>query len=358
LGKKSNLVKQTKRNQIMSTMKKRVTEAQNFRTRSSFVEKEFAECAQFFQNVGLRGVFLFFGSARARSAAQIEEAKQELNKRLENVTSADERASIEKQLASWKRKEWLAPVWDLTAELARLLTEWAVSEEGVSVGHQVWSLLPGGDDRQPLQVCTGGGPGFMEAGNYGASLVPGSESIGVAVKLPFEDKYNPYLDESHAITVNSFYARKYWETYAVKAMICCPGGFGTLDEMFEVLTLVQCKHCPKIPVVLLGKDFWNNAINFKFLAEKEVISKDDVDQLLITDSAEEAFKFIVDALRHEAARMASLPSSPQVQKVGSFNAGDNSNSQPPVAAPFRRDRHGEQEQQDGKDRLDDDAGKK
>lgn len=339
-------------------MKKRVTDAENFRTRSTVVQQEFDDAAQFFQDVGLRGVFLFFGSARSRSMAQIDEARKDIIAKIDAAPSAEARSKLEKQLHSWKAKEWMAPVWDATAQLAKLLTEWSVSAEGVEVGNQVWSLLPGGNENQPLQVCTGGGPGFMEAAQYGCDQIAGAKSIGVAVKLPFETELNPYVPEGHGITVNSFYARKYWEVYAIKAMICCPGGFGTLDEMFEVLTLVQCGHCPRIPVVLLGKEFWTNAVNFKFLADREVIAKDDVDQLCITDSPEEAFQFIIEGLREEAARMASMPSSPQVKKldesashggasVGKFTAEDDdgSRSDPPQIPPFRRDR--EEKKQDG-----------
>jgi uncharacterized protein (TIGR00730 family) len=361
-------------------MKKRVDEAENFRTRSLLVQREFDSCAQFFQDVGLRGVFLFFGSARARSAAQLDAARLDIAQKLAAVADAPEaaekRAEFERSLAGLQRKQWMAPVWDTTALLGKLLSEWATSPEGIAVGNQVWSLLPGGHERQPLMVCTGGGPGFMEAANFGSSQVPGAKSIGVGVKLPFEDKMNDFVSDDCGIVVNSFYARKYWEVYAVKAMIVCPGGFGTLDEMFEVLTLVQCKHCPRIPVVLLqGKEgFFNKAVDWKFLADSEVVSPDDIERLCITDSAEVAFQYIVAALKEEAARMASMPPSPQPRRKrdelrASGDAGDEASnlsadagpvasqgsapaaasaasagvyrSPVPPQAPFRRDRDGE-----------------
>jgi predicted Rossmann-fold nucleotide-binding protein len=105
--------------------------------------------------------------------------------------------------------------------------------------------------------------------------------------------------------------RKYWEVYAIKAMIVAPGGMGTLDEMFEVLTLIQCGHCPKIPIVLLGKEFFNTSINFKYLADCDMISQHEVDALCITDDPVEAFTFIRESLTKEAeSRKASAPTSP------------------------------------------------
>lgn len=326
---------------ICPEMQHRAPEAENFRTRSTLVQQEFDQIAGFLESVGARGYFVFFGSARARSTRQIEEARSELNDKLALTSDENEKARLQAQLTGLQRKQWLAPVWDATAELSKLLTQWSISAEGRSVGNAVWSLLPGGNEEQPLMVCTGGGPGFMEAGNMGAHAVPNARSIGVGVKLPFETTLNEFVPAECGITVNSFYARKYWEVYAIKAMVVCPGGFGTLDEMFEVLTLMQCHHLgsgARIPVVLLGKEFWENAVNFRFLAEKEVISRQDYESLCLTDSPEEAFQFIVSALKMEAEKMASAPSSPKPKRRDGGTASNADSNVTSPQAPFRRDR--------------------
>jgi len=288
----------------------RTSEDNNFRTRSAYVQEEFEECAHFLQDSGVRGMYVFFGSARTRSQAQIDATCRSVDAELQSkgLTHA-RRKQLEDQKAAAQRKQWAVPLWEATCELSRLLTEWSLSEQGRSVGNKVWSLLPGGHEKQPLMVCSGGGPGFMEAANKGARLAGGA-SIGLGVKLPFEAQLNEYVD--FGMTAHSFYVRKYWEVYAIKAMVVCPGGMGTLDEMFEVLTLIQCGHCPKIPIVLLGKEFFQNTINFQYLAKCDMISQYEVDALCITDDPVEAFTFITDALKAEVeARRMSSPTSPQ-----------------------------------------------
>lgn len=140
----------------------------------------------------------------------------------------------------------------------------------------------------------------MEAANKGASGVPGAISMGVAVTLPFESHLNPYVTPGLNFCMEYFFARKFWEVFSAKTMICAPGGFGTCDEMFEVLTLIQTGHCPKMPVVLLGKKFWEDCIKFDKLAEYGVIGALDVSYVLITDDPREAFEYIRKALVVEA----------------------------------------------------------
>merc|ERR1712146_494382 len=130
---------------------------------------------------------------------------------------------------------------------------------------------------------TGGGPGYMEAGSKGAFEANGA-SMGVGVVLPFETELNKYVSPGLGYTCDTFYTRKYWEVFCAKALIVCPGGVGTCDEMFEVLTLMQCQKMPKIPVVLLGKEFWTTAINLRFLADRGMMTHAEIDELCITDS--------------------------------------------------------------------------
>jgi uncharacterized protein (TIGR00730 family) len=113
-------------------------------------------------------------------------------------------------------------------------------------------------------VATGGGPGFMEAANKGASMVEGARNIGMGITLPFESSLNPYVSDSLAFMYHYFFTRKFWMVYHCQALIAAPGGVGTFDELFEVLTLKQTGKVQKdLPVVLFGKEFWTTTVNWE-----------------------------------------------------------------------------------------------
>lgn len=153
------------------------------------------------------------------------------------------------------------------------------------------------DDRQVLFVCTGGGPGFMEAANKGASQAPGARNLGMGITLPFEPGLNPYVTDELAFEYHYFFTRKYSLVFYMQALVVAPGGLGTIDELTEVLTLKQTGKLQKgVPIVLLGKHFWRTAINWDFLASTGVISRTDVDELLFTDDVNEAFEYVVKTL--------------------------------------------------------------
>jgi len=135
-------------------------------------------------------------------------------------------------------------------------------------------------------VVTGGGPGIMEAGNRGAFDV-GAKSIGLNIKLPFEQSPNPYISPELCFNFRYFGIRKMHFLMRAKALVAFPGGYGTLDELFETLTLIQTRKVPMVPVVLVGRTFWDRIVNFKALADEGVISPEDLD--LIT-YAEDAFE--------------------------------------------------------------------
>ena len=275
--------------------------------RCARVVAEFSEFPHRIAQAGIRGTFLFFGSARSMSASDFSRVQSEWTQRLDNASTDAERKEAEAKLAALAKVEWMCSIYEKTQTLARLLTEWACSEEGVRVGSRVathfQNVVP--NARQPLVVCTGGGPGFMEAGNKGAAEVPGGISMGVAVTLPFEKNLNPYVTPGLNFRMEYFFTRKFWEVFAAKAMVCAPGGMGTCDEMFEVLTLMQCGHCAKMPVVLLGAQFWRDIVCWEKFANYGVISQPEVDALCFTDDPLEAFEFIVGALRREAAAAES-----------------------------------------------------
>lgn len=142
-------------------------------------------------------------------------------------------------------------------------------------------------------IITGGGPGIMEAGNVGAFKV-GGKSIGLNIKLPMEQKLNPYVTESESF--DFFFARKVMLTFASEVYVYFPGGYGTLDEFFEIMTLVQTKKIEPIPIVLYGKEFWNPLLSFfekELLKKHKTISKDDLELCHVVDSVEEACKYIM-----------------------------------------------------------------
>jgi len=150
--------------------------------------------------------------------------------------------------------------------------------------------------KQKFGVITGGGPGIMEAGNKGAKRGEG-KSVGLNIVLPFEQEANPYIDSDKIINFDYFFIRKVMFIKYAQGFIVLPGGFGTLDEMFEALTLIQTEKSGKFPVILIGKSFWTGLIDWikeVLLAEENNISPEDLDLIQIVDTAEEAVKMIND----------------------------------------------------------------
>jgi len=147
--------------------------------------------------------------------------------------------------------------------------------------------------RKGFSIISGGGPGIMEASNVGAFKV-GGKSIGLNIELPFEQKPNPYTTQS--LNFNFFFARKVMLTFASEAYVYFPGGFGTLDEFFEIITLIQTKKIDPLPVVLIGSEFWNPLIAWfekDLLNKYKVINKEDLDLFKVFDSVDEVEKYII-----------------------------------------------------------------
>lgn len=147
--------------------------------------------------------------------------------------------------------------------------------------------------KKGFTIISGGGPGIMEASNVGAFKV-GGNSIGLNIKLPFEQKLNPYTTES--LNFDFFFSRKVMLTFSSEVYVYFPGGFGTLDELFEIITLIQTKKIEKIPVVLYGSDFWEPLIKFfekDLLKKYKTISKEDLELFHVVDSVDEALKYII-----------------------------------------------------------------
>jgi len=147
--------------------------------------------------------------------------------------------------------------------------------------------------KTPIHVMTGGGPGVMEAANKGA-YDEGEESIGLNIDLPFEQFPNPYITPELCFSFRYFALRKLHFMHRARALVAFPGGFGTFDELFEALTVIQTKTIKPIPIVLVGKHYWENAVNFEFLAEEGVINREDLDLFKIVETAAEAWEYILD----------------------------------------------------------------
>jgi uncharacterized protein (TIGR00730 family) len=166
-------------------------------------------------------------------------------------------------------------------ELARLLTVWSDN-------------LP--DNTRRFVVCTGGGPGIMEAANRGAYDANG-KTIGLNIGLPFEQWPNPYITPDLSFEFHYFFMRKFWFAYLAKALVVLPGGFGTLDELMEVLTLAQTQKLEnKIVIVLYGPEYWNEIINFPALVKHGVIGPEDLELFSFADTPESALEILKENL--------------------------------------------------------------
>ncbi len=153
-----------------------------------------------------------------------------------------------------------------------------------------------GASKHRFVVASGGGPGIMEAANRGAAEA-GGKTIGLNIGLPFEQRPNPFITPELNFEFHYFFMRKFWFAYLAKALVVFPGGFGTLDELAEILTLVQTQKIRKPIVILLyGTSFWNEVINFKALVKHGMISEGDLDLFTFADDVDTAFQVLTDGL--------------------------------------------------------------
>jgi hypothetical protein len=229
---------------------------------------EYLEPQRRFTKQKIADTILFFGSARMVSH---EQAEAEL---------AAAKAGIGDVRVVEKKIE-MARYYEATRELSRRLTEWSKG-------------LKGGGRR--FVVCSGGGPGIMEAANRGASEARG-QNIGLCISLPFEQAGNDYITHSLAFDFHYFFMRKFWFLYLAKALVIMPGGFGTMDELFEVLTLLQTgKTRKRLPIVLFGPEYWDKVMNLQAMVEFGTIDAKDLDLMFKTGSVDEAFDYIVKEL--------------------------------------------------------------
>lgn len=237
---------------------------------------EYVEPLARFRREQIQDTVVFFGSARFHSRAITE-------KNLATLRDDAQAATGEQHT---RRKRALAAVdmaryYEDARRLAFLLSQWSIQ-------------IPA--RRRRFVVTTGGGPGIMEAANLGAKEA-GAKTVGLNIHLPMEQNPNPYITSSLNFEFHYFFMRKFWFAYLAKALVIFPGGFGTLDELFEILTLAQTqKLAKKILVLIYGKEYWKRIINFNSMVEDGTIAPEDLELFKFVDSPEEGFEFLRDGL--------------------------------------------------------------
>jgi uncharacterized protein (TIGR00730 family) len=227
---------------------------------------EYAEPLARFRRERIQDTVVFFGSARIRS--------------MEVATAALQKARAGADQEQLRRAETaveMSHYYEDARKLARMMAGWACSLGG---------------PRHRFVVTSGGGPGIMEAANRGA-FEAGCRTIGLNIALPFEQEPNHWITPELNFQFHYFFMRKLWFAYLAKALVVFPGGFGTFDEMFEMLTLAQTqKMAKKITVVIYGSSYWNSIINMQTLVDKGVIAPEDVNLFQFADTPEQAFSIL------------------------------------------------------------------
>ena len=233
------------------------------------------------QNV--KDTIVFFGSARIQP---LEESQRKFDDLMKRMESGAEKPN-EEEMNQASRAVRLSRYYEDASMLAQLIVPWASSLEGRG---------------KQLVICSGGGPGIMEAANRGASAA-GGKSIGLSISLPMEQSTNSYVPEELAFEFHYFFMRKLWFVYLAKAVVIFPGGFGTLDEAFEALTLVQTgKTREKMPILFYGEDYWRDILHLEALARWGMISPDDLNLIHFCDEPHQAFEI----LKREIGRIYGL----------------------------------------------------
>src|SRR5579859_6571219 len=254
---------------------------------------EYVEPLARFRHENIQDTVVFFGSARFRGREEADHALELLDNTGSSrpAPSEEQPASIpqivEGTASALGRKRAVAAVemaryYEDARRLASMVTAWAKE-------------IPA-SGRHRFVITSGGGPGIMEAANRGA-YEAGGKSIGLNIRLPFEQHPNPYITPDLNFEFHYFFMRKFWFAYLAKALVIFPGGFGTLDELFEILTLAQTqKLAKKILVVIYGREYWDRLINFRAMSDAGAISPIDLDLFRMVDTPEEGFEYLKEGL--------------------------------------------------------------
>ena len=233
---------------------------------------EYLEPRSRFDRHHVDDTIVFMGSARVVS----REAAEQLLKQARSGSG---------DMPSAQTALKMSVYYEAARELAKRLTTWS---KGLD------------KEERRFVVCTGGGPGVMEAANRGAAEAHGI-NVGLTISIPVEEFENPYVTRGLDMHFHYFFMRKFWFVYLAKAIIVFPGGYGTLDELFEILTLVQTHKVRKaLPIVLFGTQYWKEVINFDALADHGTINRGDIDLMYRTDSVDDAYCCVVKQLAEKA----------------------------------------------------------
>jgi uncharacterized protein (TIGR00730 family) len=255
---------------------------------------EYQEPLSRFRREQIQDTVVFFGSARFQGS---DAARKNLTAAEKNDAKAPA-PQQEKNLKQARAAVDMARYYEDARRLAHLLTEWSIQ-------------IPA--RRRRFVVTTGGGPGIMEAANLGAHEA-GGKSIGLNINLPFEQNPNSYITPSLNFEFHYFFMRKFWFAYLAKALVIFPGGFGTIDELFEILTLAQTdKLAKKILVVIYGSEYWHRIMNFQAFVDAGTVSPEDLNLFKFVDSPAEAFEFLRDGLTEH--HLGGQPKKEKEQEV-------------------------------------------
>jgi len=239
---------------------------------------EYLEPAERLRRLGIRDTIVFFGSAR--SPTPEEAARQLAQVDQEAARTGAVPAELRKARARAEAAVKLARYYGDAVELARRLTEWSKSLTG----------------NRDFIICSGGSGGMMEAANRGAALA-GGKSIGLKIQLPQEQCVNSYVPRELVFNFHYFFMRKFWFVYLAKALVIFPGGYGTMDEFFEVLTLIQTSKPRKVmPVVLYSNEYWDEVLNFDAFVRWGTVSPKELQIFYKTDSVDDAYKYLTTKL--------------------------------------------------------------
>ncbi len=248
------------------------TDARTIRLLSEYLEPKAR-----FKKHKIMDTIVFFGSARLKSR---KEAATALNK-FKNINPKTV-SNFAQDLRKAQHNLAMSKYYEDAVELSRMLTEWSMNLE-TSVNRFI--------------VCTGGGPGIMEAANRGAKKA-GGYSVGLNISIPFEQFVNRYVTKELSFEFHYFFMRKFWFAYLSKAFIVFPGGFGTFDELFEILTLVQTEKIrKKLAVVIYDEKYWKSVVNFQALIEHGVINESDLKLFHFCNDIDSAFKVVTEHLK-------------------------------------------------------------
>ena len=240
---------------------------------------EYQEPLARFRREQIQDTVVFFGSARFQGQTSAKDQLSTVEKK--RAEAADVDAEHHGSLKRAHAAVSMARYYEDARRLAFLLTEWSIQ-------------IPA--RRRRFVVTTGGGPGIMEAANLGA-YEAGGKSIGLNINLPFEQNPNSYITPALNFEFHYFFMRKFWFAYLAKALVIFPGGFGTIDELFEILTLAQTdKLAKKILVVIYGSEYWHRIMNFQAFVDAGTVSPQDLNLFKFVDSPEDAFTFLRDGL--------------------------------------------------------------